>query len=147
MPRRLMLAALAVLMTSGAFADEAYWKIPPDGMLTAVPFGSFQRALWGHSQLIAIQNVAWVEVATSDGRCSSAFKANPAAIRELLAAAAVQPSSDDTTRSNLRTFYADYYLHNEAAFCDFAREQFGPNGKKQDEFKKNSRAMLDIVAK
>jgi hypothetical protein len=114
-------------------------------MLIAVPFGSFQRALWQHVQLRAIQNVAWVEVAASDGRCSSAFTANPAAIRDELQAAGVIPPSSEGTRSDLRAFYADYYLHNEAAFCNFAREQFGPNGKKQDEFKKNSSPMLNIV--
>jgi hypothetical protein len=145
MKRKLILAALTLLVTSGAFADEVYWKIPPDAMLVAVPFDPFQRGVWVHSQLTAIQNVAWVEVAASDGRCSSAFEANPAAIRDELAAAAVITPSEEGTRSTLRGFYADYYIHNEVAFCDFAREQFGPHGNKQDEFKKNSRPMIDIV--
>lgn len=144
MKRKLILAALALLMTGSAFADEAYWKGTPDQMLTAAPFDPVQRGLWAHPQLLAMQYTAWVDVATTDGRCSSAFKADPAAIRATLRAGAVVPPSGDGILSSLRTYYADYYLHNQAAFCDFARAQFGPNGKKQDEFTSNSRPMLNI---
>jgi hypothetical protein len=147
MKRRLILAALALFISGSAFADEAYWRIPPGGMLTAVAFDPFQRGVWVHPQLLAMQYVAWVEVATSDGRCSSAFKADPAAVRDVLQAGGVVPPSGDGTLSSLRAFYADCYLHNQAAFCDFAREQFGPNGKKKDEFKKNSRPMLTTSSK
>ena len=143
--RKPVVAVLALLTSSSAFADKAYWSGTPDQMLKAAPFSSFQRALWVHVQLRAMQNVAWVDVATTDGRCSSAFKADPAAMRAVLQAGAVIPPSGDATLSDLRALYADYYLHNQVAFCDFAREQFGPNGKQQDEFQKNSRPMLTIV--
>jgi hypothetical protein len=145
--KSIAVAALALVISNTAFADEAYWKIPPDSMLVAVPFSDFQRALWSHVQLTAIQNVAWVEVATSDGRCSSAFTADQPAIRQQLAAGAVIPPSSDATLSDLRALYADYYLHNATAFCNFAREQFGPSGKKQYELKSNSSPMLSVRQK
>lgn len=144
--RKPVVAVLALLISSGAFADEAYLKGTPDQMLKSAPFSPFQRALWAHVQLRAMQNVAWVEVATTDGRCSSAFRADPAALRAVLGAGAVVPPSGDQTLSDLRDLFADYYLHNKAVFCDYAREQFGPNGKQVDEFQNNSRPMLNLVA-
>jgi hypothetical protein len=96
-----------------------------------------------HIQIVAMQHVAWVEVATSGGRCSS-LKANSKGIREVLLSGGVY-DQQAVERSHLRAEYAEYYQHNPAIFCNFAREQFGPNGKKRDEFRSNGTPMIDVV--
>jgi hypothetical protein len=124
--------------------DKPVWHVPPSTALGgACPFDcSFADATLYRLQRMAMQNVAWVEVATSDGRCSSAFKAIPRAMRKVLDEGGAY---DDRTfdRSKLRTAYADYYDHNnnQAAFCDFTREEFGPNAKNSF-----GALMIDIVA-
>jgi hypothetical protein len=95
-------------------------------------------------QRIAMQHVAWAEVASSEGRCSSAFKINPEAVRKNLLVGGL---SDSLTldRSNLRRKYAEYHQSNPNIFCNFAREQFGPNGKKEHALRADVGPLIDII--
>jgi hypothetical protein len=110
----------------------AWSTVPPDVMLGYVPDPFITKQAYNRLQIMAMQNITWVRVASSDGRCDSALKIAPGAIRKMVNEyTLVDESTGSTTMAELRAIYVAYYdiKSHQEAFCKFTLERFGPTSK------------------
>jgi hypothetical protein len=124
--------------------DALRFPDPSDG---ATLLGDIWASREYHVQRIAMQNVAWAEVASSNGRCNPAFRLNSSAVRKSLLAGGHGDESLALDRSRLRRKYETYYQKNLKIFCSFARDQFGPNGKKEHALRSDVGPLIEIASR
>jgi len=91
-------------------------------------------AVYSPRQREIMQNVTWVKIATSNGRCDSAFKITPGAIRKAVNDYGLDSGGFDPegeTISILRAAYIAYYdiPKNQETFCKYTLEHFGPTSE------------------
>ena len=103
--------------------------VPPDVMIRYVPGPLVTKQAYDPTQILAMQNITWAIVATTDRRCDAMFKMAPGAANKM--------ATDDTltdlsaaseTMAALRAVYAAYYdvPSNQEPFCKYTLERFGP---------------------
>jgi len=98
-------------------------------MIRYVPGPLITKQAYDPPQILAMQNISWATVATTDRRCDAMFKMAPGAANKM--------ATDDTltdlsaaseTMAALRAVYAAYYdiRSNQEPFCKYTLERFGP---------------------
>lgn len=103
--------------------------VPPDVMIRYVPGPLITKQAYDPPQILAMQNITWATVATTDRRCDAMFKMAPGAANEMATADALTDlSAASETMAALRAIYAAYYdiRGNQELFCKFTLERFGP---------------------
>ena len=98
-------------------------------MIRYVPGPLITKRAYDPPKILAMQNITWATVATTDRRCDAMFKMAPGAVNKM--------ATDDTltdlsaaseTMAALRAVYTAYYdiQSNQGPFCKFTLERFGP---------------------
>jgi hypothetical protein len=139
---RLVFAACALIISGSLFGrvdgqaltattlpPERSTVVPPDVMIRYVPGPLITKQAYDPPQILAMQDITWATVATTDRRCDAMFKMAPGAANKM--------ATDDTltdlsaaseTMAALRAVYAAYYdiPSNQEPFCKYTLERFGP---------------------
>jgi hypothetical protein len=139
--RALLLAACALIIGAGLSGRSdgqtltapaqtlGMSTVPPDVMIRYVPGPLITKRAYDPPKILAMQNITWATVATTDRRCDAMFKMAPGAVNKM--------ATDDTltdlsaaseTMAALRAVYTAYYdiQGNQEPFCKFTLERFGP---------------------